>query len=563
MSARLQIVFTLLALSSAIIAGQTSTPPVTRLLQFDRALVLDHTSDDAANVSIGDLTGDGSLDIVLAKGRHSPAVNRVFVNDGHGRFPVARDLGGIADRSYSAGLVDIDGDGDLDVVVSNDTPDPKPVHLNDGKGNFQVGSTYGRPEWPMRNASIADLNRDGLADIVAANRTGSRGGANYVCLNRGKGKFDADCLEFSRESATTITPADINRDGFIDLIVPHREGGQSHVYLNDGNARFPKRVPFGPANAAIRVAAAADLDGNGLVDIVAIDERQGTYIYFNQPGDSFAGDFQLAANKPVPYALEVGDVNGDGKIDVLVGNISAASTVYFNDGSGRIFTPVQFGDAQGAVYGFAIGDLDEDGHLDIAVARSGASNVVYFGAPGLPRVNRTAVSAARPPGPGLISGFDGATITAAFGNGWQPASDVIQGGRSVASLRLASGGGVRGSAGSLLIEGEIAQSAHPMPWAGTAFWPAPEIRTTTANLSGFARLSFWAKGDGGTYTVELASSTPFRGGRVTFVAGSEWREYAFDLSAFGVDTRRVLWVVFSAGPKPGRFAFQLDEVRLQ
>jgi hypothetical protein len=122
---------------------------------------------------------------------------------------------------------------------------------------------------------------------------------------------------------------------------------------------------------------------------------------------------------------------------------------------------------------------------------------------------------------------------------------------------------VRGSAGSLLIEGEIAQIAHPMPWAGTAFWPAPEIRTTTANLSGLTRLSFWAKGDGGTYIVELASSTPLRGGRVTFVAGPEWREYAFDLSAFGADTRLVLWVVFSAGPTPGPFAFQIDEVRLQ
>jgi hypothetical protein len=562
MSARLQIVLVLLALSSAVIAGQTSTPPVTRLLQFDRVLVLDHTSDDAANVSLGDLTGDGSLDIVLAKGRHSPAVNRVFVNDGRGRFPLARDLSGTADRSYSAGLDDLDGDGDLDVVVSNDTPDPKPVYLNDGKGVFRLGSTYGRPEWPMRNASVADLNRDGLPDIVAANRTGSRGGANYVCLNRGKGTFDADCLDFSQESTTTITPADINRDGFIDLVVPHREGGQSYVYLNDGNAGFPKRVPFGPANAGIRVAAAADLDGNGLVDIVAIGEREGTHIFLNQPGGGFAEGFRLAANRPVPYALAVGDVNVDGKIDILVGNISAASTVYFNDGSGRIFSPVQFGDAQGSVYGFAIGDLDKDGHLDIAVARSGASNVVYFGAPGLSRVDRTAVSTARPPGPGLISGFDGDTITAAFGNGWQPASDVIQGGRSIASLKLMSGG-ARSSAGSLHIEGEIVQSAHPGPWAGVTFWPAPEIRTTTANLSGLTRLSFWAKGDGGTYIVELASSTPLRGGRVTFVAGPEWREYAFDLSAFGADTRLVLWVVFSAGPTPGPFAFQIDEVRLQ
>ncbi len=326
----------------------------TSILQFDRALLLEDTSEDSANVSIGDLTGDGHLDIVLAKGRHSPLVNRVLVNDGHGRFPVAHDLGKTADRSYSVGLVDIDGDGDLDVVVSNDSPDPKLVYLNDGKGDFQLGSTYGRPEWPMRNASVADLNGDGRPDIIAANRTGNRSGSNYVCLNRGNGTFDADCIAFSHESATTITPADINRDRFIDLVVPHREGGQSHVYLNDGKAGFSKRLPFGPPDASIRVAAAADLDGDGLVDIVGIDERRGTFIYLNQQGNRFAGGIPISANNTHPYALSVGDLNVDGRIDILVGNITGPSSVYFNDGSGRTFTPVQFGDYKGTAYGFAM-----------------------------------------------------------------------------------------------------------------------------------------------------------------------------------------------------------------
>ena len=145
---------------SAYALWQTGTPSgATAFLQFDRTLLLENTSENSANVSMGDLNGDGNLDIVLAKGRHTPLVNRVLINDGRGRFPVGQDLG-TADRSYSAGLVDLDLDGDLDIVVSNDSPDPKPVYLNDGKGNFRLGSTYGRPEWPMRNASVADLNGD-------------------------------------------------------------------------------------------------------------------------------------------------------------------------------------------------------------------------------------------------------------------------------------------------------------------------------------------------------------------------------------------------------------------
>jgi hypothetical protein len=367
------------------IHGQTkSTAPLAAseaaFPRFDRVLLLEETSETSANVSIGDLNGDGYPDIVLAKGRHWPLIDRVLLNDGHGRF-VAHDLGEVADRSYSGKLADVNGDGYLDVVISNDAPDPKLVYLNDGHGNFHVGSTYGKPEWPTRNADVADLNGDGLPDIIVANRTGDSSGSNYVCLNRGKGEFDADCIAFSHESSTTITPADFNGDGFVDLAVPHREGGQSYIYLNDGKAGFAKRIPFGPPDAAIRMAAAADLNGDGLIDLVAIDERRGTFLYFNQGNGAFSAGVRLGAGKATPYALAAGDLNHDGKIDVIVGNVEAPSTVYFNDGSGRKFTPVEFGDNKGTAYGFAIGDLDGDGWMDIAAARSDAPNVVYFGGP--------------------------------------------------------------------------------------------------------------------------------------------------------------------------------------
>ena len=160
---------------------------------FDRVLLLEKTSETSANVSIGDVNGDGLLDIVLVKGRHWPLRDRVLLGDGAGHFKAGYDLGTASDRSYSGRLVDVDGDGDLDVVISNDAPDPKLVYLNDGKGHFHVGSTFGKPTWPTRNATIADINGDGLPDIVAANR-GDSTDANYICLNRGKGRFDGDCI---------------------------------------------------------------------------------------------------------------------------------------------------------------------------------------------------------------------------------------------------------------------------------------------------------------------------------------------------------------------------------
>ena len=350
-----------------------------KLPNFTRVLLLEQTSETSANVSIGDLNGDGFPDLVLAKGRHWPLIDRVLLNDGHGRFASAHNLGDVADRSYSVTLTDIDRDGDLDVVVGNDAPDPKRVYANDGQGNFHLLSTFGHPEWPTRNATAADLNGDGLPDIIVANRPDDLKGSDYVCLNKGGGKFDADCLAFSQESATTITPADMNRDGFVDLIVPHRDGGQSYVYINDGKANFAKRIPFGPADAVMRVSQAADLNGDGVLDIVVIDEKRGASICFGNKGASFSDPVPLAKTEVTPYALTVGDLNGDGVIDVVVGNVEAPSVVYVNDGTGRHFTPVTFGDNKGAVYGFAIGDLDGDGLADIAAARSDAPNVVYFG----------------------------------------------------------------------------------------------------------------------------------------------------------------------------------------
>jgi hypothetical protein len=88
-----------------------------------------------------------------------------------------------------------------------------------------------------RNAAVADLNGDGKMDVIAANRPGP----SFVCLNDGKARFTSACIPIPAESATTIAPADFDKDGFIDLAVPSRDGGQSRIYFNDGKAALPER----------------------------------------------------------------------------------------------------------------------------------------------------------------------------------------------------------------------------------------------------------------------------------------------------------------------------------
>ena len=178
----------LLALGMLAVAPALGQDPEWR--SFDRALLLETTSDTSAGVSLGDVDGDGHLDIVLAKGRHWPLNNLILRNDGKGHFTTAV-LGDAADRTYTAALADLDGDGHLDIVVSNDRPDSKLVYLNDGRGRFRVAGTFGQPEWSTRYVTVADLNGDRRPDLIVANRSSNPANPrpSFVCLNDGNGRL--------------------------------------------------------------------------------------------------------------------------------------------------------------------------------------------------------------------------------------------------------------------------------------------------------------------------------------------------------------------------------------
>src|SRR5918999_617069 len=70
-----------------------ATVPADTFPTYDRVLLLESTSQTSANVSIGDVDGDGHLDVVLVKGRHWPLVDRVLLGDGAGRLGTGYDLG--------------------------------------------------------------------------------------------------------------------------------------------------------------------------------------------------------------------------------------------------------------------------------------------------------------------------------------------------------------------------------------------------------------------------------------------------------------------------------------
>jgi len=164
---------------------------------------------------------------------------------------------------------------------------------------------------------------------------------------------------------------------------------------------------------------------------------------------------------------------------------------------------------------------------------------------------------------GMVSTFDDGKVAANFGT-WIGAGDQMNGGKSMATLAVVEPGAA-GSKGTLQVTGEVVAGGQ-FVFAGALYSPAA-APMQPANLSSKKGISFWAKGDGGTYTILVL--TEARNGQngeapamTSFVAGPEWKQYTFPFSVFETDGSDLSGIGFIK-LEPGKFQFLLDQVEIK
>jgi hypothetical protein len=339
---------------------------------------------DSYGLATADVNGDGKPDIIVANEcanttNCSNGAVSILLNNGDGTFQAGNSYSSGGAYAYWVAAADLNGDGKADIVVTNECNNSNDcsqgavgVLLGNNDGTFQAPVTYPTNS-DVESVVLADVNGDGKLDIVLA---GSNSSSVNVMLGNGDGTFQsAVSYDAGGVYSLGLAVGDTNGDGKPDIMVANEcsssqncSNGIVSVLLGNGDGTFQTAVTYNSGGIYARSLQAADMNGDGKLDIVvenecATDCSTGAISVLLGNGD---GTFQTATTANIPESeglqtIVVGDFNGDHKLDV----VSGGSGVYLlGNGDGTLQPAVSLG--AGGV-GTAMADFNGDGRPDLAI----------------------------------------------------------------------------------------------------------------------------------------------------------------------------------------------------
>jgi Tfp pilus assembly protein PilF len=308
----------------------------------------------------GDYDNDGRTDLFVLR----YGVSSLYHNDGGNRFSDVTRPASIAPYPFlpgAAAFLDVDHDGDLDLLIAGLADlaasreraaerdlafpgefAPAPIRLlrNNGNGTFTDTTAEARLQIATHAIGIVPTDFDNRRDIDLL--VVNRGGPPMLFQNLRDGTFRDVAADVGLAAAvgvedlTTVTAADVNKDGFPDFFFGRSNGGI--FALSDGQGRFRAA----PAPGGVRAELAAqfvDYDDDGLLDLVTWSE-DGPQVSRNLGpswSDVTGSAIPRAAGGPAPASargLALADVNGDGRTDLVTGG-DGELALWSNSGDGN------------------------------------------------------------------------------------------------------------------------------------------------------------------------------------------------------------------------------------
>ncbi|MBZ5616263.1 MAG: FG-GAP-like repeat-containing protein [Acidobacteriia bacterium] len=275
---------------------------------------------------------------------------------------------------------------------------PPPVNFISGKVFSGVG--YGDRIPGAANVytfAVGDFSHDGKLDLVTTNNSNQRGLG--LVLGNGDGTFQPPSaiagFNIYGVGYGGIVAGDFNKDSNLDFAVLWLDPGgilQVGIYLNDGVGHLTLGNTYAIGNAVGHVprsVTAADLNGDGTLDLIVPDVSNWAVAVLYGKGDgTFPTSAEFAAAVPnvtAPTGVAVGDFNKDGKPDIVVASstgccpLGGGITVLMNNGNGTFGLPVLYPNKSGVDSGqVAVADLNADGKLDVVETSMGGQNVAVF-----------------------------------------------------------------------------------------------------------------------------------------------------------------------------------------